>query len=216
MFERIFDKNKKERGLKDIHLNEVSFVNKPASKLPFLIVKSEAGESLNDLDELLSCESFSDEDVEIVDGIMKQIGDLDDDTASAIGDLLLCVSAHPVIAKSCDVENWSSLTGIELVDIPCLIEKAELNQVEEFIQKFAAKAQLQRDELEIIDNSLQVISDMDKDSLDAVYSLLKIEFSEDVINRRWPSMFRHLSESESVEQPVAKKSGLRWPSISAR
>jgi len=176
-------------------------------------VKRDSGETLNDLDELLSCESFSDEDAETVDGIVKQIGDLDDATTSAIGDLLLCVSAHPAIVKSCDVANWPSLTGIELVEIPCLIEKSEFNQVDVLLQSFVSKAQINSDELDVIDNALSVISDLDEISLQAVTDLLKMEFSETTITKRWPSLLKHLSESESSNSEPVKKSGLRWPSV---
>lgn len=198
---------------------------KNESKLSFLIAKSEANETLNDLDELLSCEKFSDEQAEAIDGIMKQIGDIDDDTSSAIGDLLLAVTSEQTIAKSCDdddVESWPSLTGLEqdgleLLEIPCLVKKSELNQVDDFLLKFCTKAESGDDEIEVISSALETISDLDDDSLNAVHSLLKIEFSETTISKRWPSLFKEESESESSvsadnsSQPAKKKSGLKWP-----
>lgn len=190
-------------------------MEKKKSSLKYLIAKSEADETLSWLDELLNCETFSDEQAKEVDGIMKQLDFLDDDSASAIADLLLAVTSEQEIAKSCDAENWPSITGLEQVELPCLIEKAEINQVEHFIQKFATKARLQEDELEIISKSLETISDLDDDSLNAVHSLLKIEFSETTITKHWPSLFKHLGQE--AEQPVAKKkSGLKWPTISGK
>lgn len=193
---------------------------KNESKLSFLIAKSEANETLNDLDELLNCETFSDEQAEQVDGIMKQLDFLDDASASAIGDLLLAVTSEQNIAKSCDVGNWPSLTGTELIqfNLPCcLVKKQKLNDCEVFLLQFVAKAQLQKDELEVVNKALEIISDLDDDSLNAVHSLLKIEFSETTISKRWPSLFKHLSESEDSlseageSQPTKKKTGLKWP-----
>ena len=217
MFEKLFDK-KKTRNLKDIDLNEVSLVDSPANGIPFLIVKRENGIGLNDLDELISCETFSKEQAEQVDMIMKQIGDIDDETASAIGDLLLAVSSNPKVAKNC-ITYWPSLTGIDsTIEIPSLVKKSELNQVEIFLQKFVSKAQLDNDEIEIVSESLETISDLDKDSLDAIYDLLKMEFSEQTVTNRWPSLTGSNYDIDSAlevteQEPVKKKSGLKWPTM---
>lgn len=185
-------------------------------KCKFLIAKSEANETFNELESLIDCETFSEEQAEQVDGILKQLGDIDTDTASAIGDLLLCVTSEQAIAKSCDVGSWPSLTGLEQREIPCLVKKSELNVCEQFIQKFCTKAESEDDDIEVINKALEVISDLDDDSLNAIHSLLRIEFSETTISKRWPSLFKHLSESESSvsedNSPAKKKkSGLKWP-----
>jgi len=180
----------------------------------FLIEKLEAGETFNDLDELISCEAFTDEQAEQIDEIMKWL-DLDDATTSAIGDLLLAVTSRQEIAKSCDAANWPSITGIELAELPCLIHKSELNQVEEFIQRLVTKAEMDENETDIISKSLETIADLDEISLGAVYDLLRLEFSKDTITRKWPSLFSHVSSDIEDSEPV-KKSGLRWPSISVR
>lgn len=177
----------------------------------FLIEKREAGKPLNELDELLACEEFFDEQAEEVDEIMKQLDFLDDTAASSIGDLLLAVTNAPEIAKYCDCGHWESLTGTELIEVPCLVKKHELNKVEEFIQKFATKSEMESAELEVISNSLETISDLDDASLQAVYNLLKIEFSEATITKRWPSMFK--STDSQSEQSTVKKIGLKWPSL---
>jgi len=222
MFENLFNKDKKKtRDLKNINLNEVSFVDSPASQLPFLIVKRENGQELNDLDELISCEAFSEEQAEQVDMIMKQLGDLDDDTASAIGDLLLAVSSRPAIAKSCEAK-WPSISSVEdSVNIECLAksDSADWNVVDVFMQKFASKAQLDDEELSVVSKSLETISDMDKTSLDAIYDLLKMEFSEQTITNRWPSLtgsnYNDIDSAAEVaeQEPVKKKSGLKWPTM---
>lgn len=182
-----------------------------ANNCQFLITKSEAGETLNDLDELLSCENFDEQQTEQVDGIMKQLDFLDDDSASAIGDLLLAVTSEQRIAKSCDVENWESITGLEQIEIPCLVKKSELNIVDEFVQKFVTKSEMESEELEVISSALETISDLDNESLGAVHSLLKIEFSETTVTKLWPSLFkRNETNQAEAEQTVAKKSGLKW------
>lgn len=189
-------------------------------KLSYLIAKSESDETLNWLDELLSCETFSsDEQAGQVDSIMKQLGDMDDDTASAIADLLLAVASEQEIAQCCDVGNWPSLTGLEQIEIPCLIEKAELNQVEQFIQKFVTKAEMEEDELGVIDSALETISALDDASLSALHSLFKIEFSETTIKKLWPSLFKQESSAADGldDSPESKKkSGLKWPTISGQ
>lgn len=216
-FDDLFKGKKKTRDLKDISLNEVSYVDSPANQCQFLIIKRDSGEQLNDLDELLSCEAFTDEQAEQVDLIMKQIGDIDDDTASAIGDLLLAVTSDSEVAKYCDVGHWTSLTGIELAQLPCLVKKSELNDVEDFIQKFVTKAQMEDAELEVISKALETISDLDEASLVAVYDLLKVEFSEATIKERWPSLFSQQQDTGQEPEPVKKDtSGSKWPSISAR
>lgn len=182
-------KSKKHGKLKDIKIGEVSLVDMPANKLPFLIVKNEAGEQFSDLDELLSCEEFSDEQAEQLDEIMKWL-DLDSDTSSAIGDLLLAVNSRPEIAKVCD------------------------GNFEEFTQSFISKAALQSDELEVINNALDVVSDLDDVSLQALTDLLRIRFSENVITKRWPSLFKHI-EVEKDSEPIERR-GLLWPSLSTR
>jgi len=184
-------KNKKHGKLKDIKPNEISYVDRPANQLEFLVVKRDSGETFNDLDELFSCESFSDEDAEIVDGIMKWL-DLDDATTSAIGDLLLAVTSNTEIAKAC----MSDSSGVE-----------------EFVKDFVSKAEFADDEIEVIDNALEVISDLDDMSLQAVRDLLKINFLEDVVIKRWPSLFKHMSESEVGDSGQVRKTGLKWPSI---
>ena len=204
MFEKVFNKNKPEK--------------KKKSSLEYLIAKSEAGDTLNDLDELLNCEAFSDEQAKQVDAIMKQLDFLDDETSSAIGDLLLAVTSQIEVVKYCEV-GWPSLSGQALVEIPCLIEKAELNSVETFIQSFCTKAEVEDAELEIVSKALETISDLDEASLQAVKDLLKVEFSKNTIAIRWPAFFHNIEtqQVESSGQPVAKKkSGLKWPSISGR
>jgi len=209
MFEKLFDKDKENRKLRDIKISEISLVDKPANNCRFLIEKLEAGETFNDLDELISCEAFTDEQAEQIDEIMKWL-DLDDDTTSAIGDLLLAINSQPDIAKSCE-ESWPSINRQvdSVIDIPCLIKKSELNLVDVLLQSFVSKAALQSDEIEIISKALEIISDLDEISLQAVYDLLKISFSEETLTHKWPSLFKHI---EVETQPV-KKTGLKWPSI---
>jgi len=211
MFEKLFDKKKKiPRDLNSISLNEVSFVDKPANGISFLIVKSENGEQLNPLEELVSAERFDEVEVEKVNAALTQLAFLDDDSASAVGTLVLAVATKPEVAKNCEAV-WPSISGSEQVaELPCLIHKAELNQVEQFIQKFANKAGMDEAELEVVDNVLEIISDLDNDSLDAVHSLLKVEFSGE-ITTRWPSFFKHI-DSSTIQEPV-KNSDLLWPTV---
>lgn len=227
MFENIFtltkDK-KKTRKLKDIQLSEISMVDNPASQISFIIIKRQNGEQLNDLDELISCETFTTEQAEQIDKIMKQLGDIDSDTAEAIGVLVLAVSSDTKVAKSCE-EIWPSISGIELIEIECLVSKSELNIVEQFIQKFVTKKETNEDELDVINAALETIADLDGDSINAVYNLLKIKFAK--VGKLWPSFFKHIdqeysdqeySEQEDSEQgqEQVSKSGLKWPSISGR
>lgn len=194
-------------------------MEKITNNLPFLIAKQDAGEAFTDLDELLSMETFNDEQIETVDNIMKVIGDIDDDTASAIGDLLLCVTAQPEIAKYVGV-GWPSISDQEQVKMSSLIHKSELNTVEIFIQEFASKSEMESDELEVIEKALETISDLDADSLGAVYLLLKVGFSPNTVAHRWPSFFKSQQNQEheaaQTQSSVKKKTGLRWPSIVLR
>jgi len=217
-----FDKDKKKtRNLQDIETNEVSLVDSPANGIPFLIVKNEAGTQLNSLEEIISCEEFDSAAVEEVDVIMKQLDFIDDDTADAISNLCLAVASNPALAKSCAEGHWPSITGIkEIVELPCLVEKSELNEVESFFQKFVSTSEF---ELAIIDNALETIGDLDDTSLSAVYSLMKLDWKEADVEK-WPSISRREEisvekntdddDNDSEDEPLTKRS--LWPSISNR
>lgn len=212
-----FDVEKKKKTLKDIKLNEISLVDKPANGVPFLIVKSESGEQLSSLEELLSVEEFNETEIEKVEAALQQLSFLDDDSSDAIGNLILAVATNPKLAKSCEQESWPSITGKcddDVVELDCLIEKNDLNEVEQYFQKFVIGKSVSEDnfELAIIDNALEIISDLDEDSLSAIHNLLKVDWSNKGL--LWPSIIaRGSADNDSDDEPVKKDSNLNWPSF---
>ncbi len=200
-FEDLTLTKEKKKELKDIKLNEISVVDSPANQIPFLIVKAKAGEQLNPLEQLLALEEFEGVEVKKVDGCLKQLDFLDDETADAVGILVMA-------AASCE--------GLA---------------VGETVGTFFSKAEMEDDEREVIDNALQVVSDLDGASLTAIRSLLKLAAGGAITAAKWPSI--SASQSATQDQSAAQdepaqssvqnapsanvnKGGLKWASISGR
>lgn len=208
MFENLFGKTKTETEtkhgkLKDIALNEISMVDSPANKQPFLFFKNKK----NSLQEVLEAEEFDQQELEEVQEICKQLQEISTKEADAIAILVL---ASTTDTPAVIVKNDSICLSADLQDdneVECLDRALEvisklgsdsLGAVCQLV-KLGESGTIEWPSL--TGNVAVVVEDDDEPEPEPVKKSGKM----------WPSLLQHIPDEQ--EQEVVTKSKALWPSL---
>lgn len=200
LFINLFDK-KKAKKLKDINLNEISFVDKPANKQDFVFFKSQQKADWLEVVAAADIQEFELSSIEVteVEDAFVHFEKLSESERDAISTLVLG-SGGKIPAVSVDKDDTITIGTDD------------------------------EDEEKILSDALKTIGDLSSDQLSAVRVLLKMGSVAELLwpslsgqtqqqqtvkkntsSLKWPSLSQHVPEEQEVE-PV-KKSDLLWPSL---